>query len=200
VDFASGSTPIRLTVEPRLFAIYPDAIQALSQRDPKRLQTKVSTNDFASVHFLFPGQGSQYPNMGRQVTTPSLSSVIGSTAAANTSATYGSGLAPLALSVSRDVPEDESTRVTDTVIAQPAIFTVEYALAQLWLSWGIQPQGMLGHSVGEFVAACLAGVFSLEDALGLIAARGRMMQEVAPGGMLSDATLGVRDSCAAEWT
>src|SRR5712671_4997669 len=163
----------------------PEAIQALSQRDPKRLQTKVSTNDFARVHFLFPGQGSQYPNMGRQVydSEPVFRHWV-DRCCEILLPHMGQDLRAL-LYPSRDVPEDESTRVTDTVIAQPAIFTVEYALAQLWLSWGIQPQGMLGHSVGEFVAACLAGVFSLEDALGLIAARGRMMQKVAPGGMLS---------------
>src|SRR6266404_653735 len=163
----------------------PEAIQALSQRDPKRLQTKVSTNDFATVHFLFPGQGSQHPNMGRQVydSEPVFRHWV-DRCCEILLPHMGQDLRPL-LYPSRDVPEDESTRVTDTVIAQPAIFTVEYALAQLWLSWGIQPQGMLGHSVGEFVAACLAGVFSLEDALGLIAARGRMMQKVAPGGMLS---------------
>src|SRR6266404_3377228 len=163
----------------------PEAIQALSQRDPKRLQTKVSTNDFARVHFLFPGQGSQHPNMGRQVydSEPVFRHWV-DRCCEILLPHMGQDLRPL-LYPSRDVPEDESTRVTDTVIAQPAIFTVEYALAQLWLSWGIQPQGMLGHSVGEFVAACLAGVFSLEDALALIAARGHMMQKLAPGGMLS---------------
>src|SRR4029078_11652606 len=59
---------------------------------------------------------------------------------------------------SEDVSEEEQKRITNTIFAQPAIFTVEYALAQLWMHWGVRPQAMLGHSIGEFVAHCLAGV------------------------------------------
>src|SRR5262249_26387247 len=70
-------------------------------------------------------------------------------------------------------------------LAQPALFVIGYALARMWMRWGVRPQAMIGHSVGEFVAACLAGVFSLEDALAIIAQRGRMMQELPPGAMLS---------------
>ena len=73
-------------------------------------------------------------------------------------------------------------RITETILAQPAIFAVSYALAQLWLSWGIRPTAILGHSVGEFVGACLADVFSLEDALQLVVARGRLMQSLPRGG------------------
>ncbi|MGI8967597.1 MAG: amino acid adenylation domain-containing protein [Chloroflexota bacterium] len=78
-----------------------------------------------------------------------------------------------------------STRLKNTTIAQPAIFSVAYSLAQLWESWGICPRSMVGHSVGEFVAACLAGVMTLEDALGLVAARGAMMGTLPEGAMLS---------------
>ena len=75
--------------------------------------------------------------------------------------------------------------MTATAVAQPAIFAVEYALAMMWQSWGIEPAAMLGHSVGEFTAACLAGVFTLEEAITLLAGRARLMQEVPAGAMLA---------------
>jgi len=163
----------------------PDAIEVLSQRDRKRVQTRRNANDSAAVYFLFPGQGSQHSNMGRQIyeSEPVFRQSVDHCCEILRSH-IGEDLLPL-LYPPQDASDSEKRRLTDTALAQPAIFTIEYALAQLWMSWGIQPQGMLGHSVGEFVAACLAGVFSLEDALALIATRGRMMQKLAPGGMLS---------------
>jgi acyl transferase domain-containing protein len=80
--------------------------------------------------------------------------------------------------------EDEAacpSKINETAYAQPALFAVEYALAQVWRSWGIQPDVVLGHSTGEYVAACVAGVFSLEDGLKLIAARTRLIESVAGG-------------------
>jgi amino acid adenylation domain-containing protein len=163
----------------------PEAIEALSKRDRKHVHTRSNADDDVPIYFLFPGQGSQHPNMGRQVyeSEPVFRQSM-DRCCEILRPHLGEDLLPLLYPPS-DTSELHERRVTDTLIAQPAIFAVEYALAQLWMSWGIRPQGMLGHSVGEFVAACLAGIFSLEDALALVASRGRMMQQISPGGMLS---------------
>ncbi len=100
-------------------------------------------------------------------------------------------MAPLGLDLRTVLyPEAEHTaqareQLGQTLIAQPALFVIEYALARLWMEWGIRPQAMIGHSLGEYVAACLAGVFSLEDALTPVAARGRMMQPLLGGAMVA---------------
>jgi acyl transferase domain-containing protein len=80
---------------------------------------------------------------------------------------------------------DAVQQLKRTSLALPALFTVEYALAQLWQSWGVRPEALIGHSLGEYAAACLAGVFSLEDALALVVLRGKLFEELPGGGMLS---------------
>ena len=82
-------------------------------------------------------------------------------------------------------PDEATSRLNQTCFAHPAIFVIEYALARLWIEWGLRPQAMIGHSIGEYVAACLAGVWSLEDALTLVAQRARMIQEMEGGAMLA---------------
>ena len=162
-----------------------EAIAALTQKDRKRMQTRLRPSEKPEVYFLFPGQGSQHPNMAREIydTEPVFREAV-DRCSKILLPHLGADLRTL-LYPSDGATEEAKRRVTETIVAQPAIFTIEYALAHLWMSWGIRPQAMLGHSIGEFVAACLAGIFTLEDALTLVAARGRMMQEVPAGGMLS---------------
>jgi acyl transferase domain-containing protein len=84
-----------------------------------------------------------------------------------------------------ELMDDANEQLQQTRLAQPALFVAEYALAQLWMSWGVRPNVMIGHSLGEYVAACLSGVLSLGDVLYLVAARGELMQQVKPGRMLA---------------
>jgi acyl transferase domain-containing protein/NADPH:quinone reductase-like Zn-dependent oxidoreductase/thioesterase domain-containing protein/acyl carrier protein len=136
------------------------------------------------VAFLFPGQGAQYPGMGRQIYESER--VFRDEVDRCVAILFDSCRVEL-----RDIlfASDDSRvareRLTQTSLAQPALFVIEYALAKLWMSWGVQPQAMLGHSIGEYVAACLAGVFSLDDALALVADRGRLMQQAPQGAMLA---------------
>ncbi len=162
-----------------------EAVQILRGAASQKVQSSSRQSRNPAVSFLFPGQGAQYPGMasGLYAEVEPFRETVDQCAAL---------LAPhLGLDL-RSVlfPADASDlgaadRLTRTECAQSAIFTIEYALAQLWKFWGVEPRSMVGHSVGEFVAACLAGVFSLEDALSLVAARGRMMGELPRGGMLS---------------
>ena len=82
-------------------------------------------------------------------------------------------------------PDDTNARMDDAVHVLVALFSIEYSLAQLWIKWGVEPEAMIGHSAGEYVAACVSGVFSLQDALKIIALRGKLFNELPPGAMLS---------------
>ncbi|GAB3384694.1 amino acid adenylation domain-containing protein [Lysobacter fragariae] len=131
------------------------------------------------VVFLFPGQGATYPGMGRGLYDTEAAFHVAFDECADALRDE------LDFDLRERVFSDDPEALLPTAIMQPATFAIEYSLAQLWISQGIVPTAMIGHSVGEFVAATLAGVFTLPDALRLVARRGALMQAQPAGGMLS---------------
>jgi acyl transferase domain-containing protein/acyl carrier protein len=164
---------------------HDDAITTLETPDSKRVFTASEVPGERPVVFMFPGQGAQYVNMGRelyQVETGFREHV--DRCAELLVPHLGRDLREVIYPCQADV-EMATHQLQQTCNTQPALFVIEYALAQLWMQWGVRPQAMIGHSIGEYVAACLAGVFSLEDALALVAMRGRLMQSLPEGAMLA---------------
>jgi amino acid adenylation domain-containing protein len=157
-----------------------DAVQLLASPDPNRAGSRELGADVPDVAFLCPGQGSQYAGMGRglHAAEPAfraaydecIAIVDGITGTDNRGVFFA---------------DDDSGAITQTSITQPAIFALEYALARMWMAWGVVPTALVGHSVGELVAAALAEVMPLADALGFVVERGRRMQALPPGCMLS---------------
>ncbi|MFY1616015.1 type I polyketide synthase [Micromonospora sp. WMMD736] len=196
-DVAYTLAHTRRTFGHRLVAVAPDARTAaarLADRDPALVRTGVATGTPAGVALLFPGQGAQYAGMGRTLyrTEPVYRAAFDHCAELlrpHLDVDLRTLLCPPGEPVPA-VPELDETRFT-----QPALFAVEYALAELLRHRGVRPAAMAGHSLGEYVAACLAGVFTLPDALATVAVRGRLMQAQAPGSMLSVA-LGVDEVTA----
>jgi amino acid adenylation domain-containing protein len=175
---------------------WEDAIEILEAQDTRKMQTNMLDRSTAGgsppLVFMFTGQGAQYVNMGRELYEgePIFHDIVDQCAEI---------LFPIMGKDIRDFiypdfDDDENNdgaldsagnELKQTSITQPALFVLEYALANLLIDWGIEPQAMIGHSIGEYVAACLAGVFSLEDALLLVAERGRLMQSMPGGSMVS---------------
>lgn len=137
------------------------------------------------VTFLFPGQGSQYVNMGKELYLQEASFRQWIDRCAEIlEPELGLDIRSLMFP---DPGQDQqaTAKLNQVQFTTPAIFTIEYALAKLWMAWGVHPDALLGHSIGEYVAACLSGVFSLEDALHLVSVRGRLMQGLPVGAMVA---------------
>ncbi|MEW6733419.1 MAG: beta-ketoacyl synthase N-terminal-like domain-containing protein [Acidobacteriota bacterium] len=162
-----------------------DAIRLLMGAEPQRIFTRYQERSERSVVFMFPGGGAQYVNMGLELY--------------QTEAVFRKQVDHCLRLLDKQLGYDlrdvlfpttaqlaiANEHIKRTAVALPALFVIEYALAKLWMSWGIVPEAMIGHSLGEYVAACLAGVFSLEDALSLVVFRGQLFEKLPPGGMLS---------------
>ncbi|MBH8554261.1 FkbM family methyltransferase [Nostocaceae cyanobacterium CENA357] len=181
-----------------------DAIAAL--QNPQRVKSSFQEAQEHPVAFMFPGLGTHYVDMAGELYEGELvfrqqvdnccellKPILGLDLrdvlypqSSKKSAVGTTGL-DLRKMLGRDVePADAATQqLNQTFLTQPAVFVIEYAVAQLWMSWGIRPMAMIGYSLGEYVAATLAGVLSLEDALTLVAKRAQMIQELPSGAMLA---------------
>lgn len=180
-----------------------DAAAALLARDPLRVFTAAPQPAGRTVAFLFPGLGEQYVGMARglyraepafraafdrcaELLLPQLDAdlreVVFPEGPEKESGGGGIDLRAM-LARMKEQGDEASRRLNRTEFAQPAVFAVDYALGRLWLSWGVRPAGMVGHSLGEYAAATVAGVLPLEGALALVARRARMLDEL-PGGVM----------------
>ncbi|MEW6367289.1 MAG: beta-ketoacyl synthase N-terminal-like domain-containing protein [Acidobacteriota bacterium] len=159
------------------------AVASLEAFDPSATNTVRNVNP--PFVFMFTGQGSQYVSMGREVydSEPLFREKVDR---CREILEPLMGFDLLTVLYPGDAERDDTARRLDqTSSTQPALFAIEYAMASLWMDWGIQPHSMIGHSIGEYVAACVAGVFSLEDALRVVAMRGRLMQTMPAGRMVA---------------
>jgi amino acid adenylation domain-containing protein len=161
---------------------------ALAEQERAHVVQGVAPDSGRWLALLFPGQGSQYVDMGRGLydAEPIFSTCVDECAAI-LEPKLGVDLRRL-LYPAADRREEATPKLDQTRLTQPALFVVEYAMAELWSRWVPGAQAILGHSIGEYVAACRAGVFSLSDALTLVAARGELMQRCPPGAMTSVAS------------
>lgn len=146
--------------------------------DKPILFSRICQESHPDIVFMFSGQGAQYANMGQELyqTEPLFQKTIDHCA---------KFLNPLIDCDLRRILYGGEGNLQQTAMTQPALFVIEYAVAMLWMSWGVKPYAMIGHSVGEIVAACLANVMTLDEALTLVGVRGRLLQSMPSGAMLA---------------
>lgn len=157
-----------------------EELQSLFKKDITFEEIFSSTSDIQEITFLFTGQGSQYVGMGKDlyeqhpVFKESLDNCVDVL-----QQYFSESILDILFSV-----ENSKEKINNTLYAQPLLFSVEYSLAQLWQSWGVKPNFLLGHSLGEYVAACIGGVFGLQDALKLVVTRAKLMAALPEGGSM----------------
>lgn len=156
-----------------------DAIEQLSALQEHQKPSSAAAASKNTIAFMFPGQGTQYQNMFADLFQHEEVFRLEVQKCLETLKRKSNKDLTTVLS------SDQAQTINETEYAQPALFIIEYALSRLIMSWGIQPDVMIGHSIGEYVAACLSGVFTLEDALHLVVKRGELMQQMPKGTMLS---------------
>ncbi len=160
-----------------------DAIKILTAPDKQGFLSNFSETRNHPIAFMFPGQGTQYVNMGRELYETELIFRQQVDDCCELLKPYLKlDLKDILYPTTLETTEEQ---LQQTSLTQPALFVIEYALVKLWMAWGVHPQAMIGHSIGEYVAACISGVFSLEEALALVVIRGRLMQQLESGSMLS---------------
>lgn len=164
----------------------PGAVELLESLAPVRTGTAQAPDRSPRILYMMPGQGSQSPGMARALydEEPLFRQTLDA-CAATARAHGGLDLLGALYPAAGSDPEAAAANLRRTSLAQPAIFAVELGLARLWTSWGVRPDALVGHSVGEFVAACLAGVMEPDDALRLVIERGRLMDALPAGAMLA---------------
>lgn len=175
----------RQTFNHRRILVCDDINDAVHTLEAQRVFTHYQQPCNRPIVFMFPEQGAQYVNMGRELyhSEPQFTEEV-DRCCLILKPHLGLDLRDI-LYPSEAQIETATQQLKQTSITESALFVIEYALSKLWIAWGVRPEAMIGHSIGEYVAATLSRVFSLKDALALVAARGQLMQQLPTGAMLS---------------
>ncbi len=189
-DFAHVAATGRAHLTHRMAVVAADGAEAREAllaansgaAEPRIRRGKLASGRSTEVVFLYTGAGAQYPGMARSLYQ---ASPVFRDAIDHCDKLLGPDAKGRTLKSVFWEPTEGDPPIHDIGWTQPAMFAIEYALTTLWRSWGVIPAAVIGHSVGEYAAACAAGVFSVEDGLRLIAERGRLMQSLPPGGMMA---------------